>query len=174
MGGCWSSGEPGPGPKPAVSDKPPAATVKPISVRLVDEKEFRQALERCRGSAVLVDYWALWCSECMQRFPHTVWLHRQYSDRGLRVVSLSLDDPSDEAQVLKFLTAKGADFDNFISRYGGSTQTIENFGLGDGALPRIELYDRDGKLFKVFSAGSFTDQQVEEAVKELLFKQPAG
>jgi thiol-disulfide isomerase/thioredoxin len=141
-----------------------------VTVRVIDEKGFAEALQARRGKVVLVDLWATWCPSCMELFPHTVELHKKFADRDLAVISLSFDDPSAQKQVLRFLESKGATFANFLSRYGGSDRSIEAFGLDDLVLPRYHLYDRAGKLYKTLrsSGGPLAAEDVDRAVKELL------
>jgi len=141
-----------------------------VAVRVVDETEFAQAIRRYRGKVVLVDYWATWCLSCLEQFPHTVDLSKRLADRGLVVISLSLDDPDDEPSVLDKLRSSGATFDNFISRYGGSDQSAEAFGLEDLVLPKYRLYDRTGAIHTMLesSAGPIRPEDVDRAVEDLL------
>jgi thiol-disulfide isomerase/thioredoxin len=146
----------------------PTAT-SPVAVRVVDDREFTAALAKYRGKPVLVDYWATWCTACMERFPQTVALHRRLAARGLVTVSLSLDEPEDESKVLKFLRAQDADFENFISRFGGGTESFERFHVGE-MLPHVQLFGRDGTLYKSFSGEEVAEANIERAVNELLEK----
>lgn len=150
------------------SGSPPAASDS-VAVRVVDEEDFTRLLERHRGQPVLVDYWATWCSGCVERFPATVALHRRLAGRGLVTVSVSLDEPEDEAKVLKFLQAQGADFENFISRFGGGTESFERFHLGN-SLPCVQLFGRDGTLYRAFSGEEVAEADIERAVTDLLEK----
>jgi thiol-disulfide isomerase/thioredoxin len=125
---------------------PPAA----ITLQAVDEQQFAEALAKHRGQVVLVDYWATWCIPCMELFGHTVELSRQWADRGLTVMSVSLDMSASQPAVLKFLRSKGATFENFMSTYGAGTRSVEAFELGEGTLPMLKLYDRDGRLAQSF------------------------
>src|SRR5690348_13796491 len=47
----------------------------------------------------LVDVWATTCGPCKENFPHLVEMHRKYASKGLGVVSLTLDDPTDAKAV---------------------------------------------------------------------------
>ncbi len=138
---------------------------------VTDETALAKVLQRHRGKVVLVDFWATWCLPCLELFPHTVQLHERFADRGLTVISVSLDDPDDDrAAALEFLTSQGATFENFISTYGVGPQAFEAFEIDNGALPHFKLYDRDGKLHKVFASGEepIDPQQIDRAVEELL------
>lgn len=149
---------------------PPAPTAAPaagdVPLRVVDQAEFEQALKSHRGQVVAVDFWATWCEPCVKMFPHMVALHRQYADRGLTVISMSFNEPGDEAAVRRFLAAQGATYTNFISRYGTGTESAERFAVD--ALPHVRLYDRQGRLAGDFAAGSMDVQAIDRDVAALL------
>jgi thiol-disulfide isomerase/thioredoxin len=70
-----------------------------------------------KAKLTLVDAWATWCGPCKENFPHVVEMHQKYADKGLAVVSLSLDDRSKPKQVgeaHEFLREKKAVFTNFL------------------------------------------------------------
>jgi thiol-disulfide isomerase/thioredoxin len=139
-----------------------------IGVQLIDERDLAKALAQRNGKVVLVDFWATWCMPCMELFPHTVQLHRSLANKGFEVISVSLDDPDNEPEVLRFLVSKGAEFGNFVSRYGTSTKSMEAFKIPGGSLPHLRLYDRQGAVHRTFDAGSFQPADIDRAVQELL------
>lgn len=51
------------------------------------------------GKVVLIDFWATWCVPCIAAMPHLDKLHREFSDKGLVVLSISTDGPQTQAQV---------------------------------------------------------------------------
>ena len=140
-----------------------------VNVELMDEAGFDAMLERNRGRVLLVDFWAAWCISCLQQFPHTVELHDRLADRGLSVVTVSLDDPEQKAEVLEFLRRQGASTDNYISQYGGSDKSMEVFQIDTG-IPHYKLYDRQGNLDRVFSAGqqNIDLEELDRAVEALV------
>ena len=148
---------------------PDAAEPKVV---LIDEKELQQVLDGLRGKVVLVDFWATWCGACVENFPHTVQLHRQFGPQGLAVVAVSMDEPEDALQVRKFLAGQDARFLNFQSKLGGaSDEAIARFQIRDGTLPHLRLYDRQGRLRYTFpsqEAGKLEPKAIERAVQELL------
>ena len=141
-----------------------------VTVRVVDETEFNRLLQECRGKVALIDFWATWCTECLELFPHTVELQERFGQRGLVVISVSLDDPDDESRVLASLVSNGAKFENVISVHGGSDDSLKAFGLEDGSLPYIKLLDRSGQLHKAFrsSQGAIDVEQMDDSVENLL------
>ncbi len=171
---------------------PPGATARPvappvtatsagpqITLHVLDRQGYAQVLKRHRGRVVLVDFWATWCPECLKLLPHTVELAERFRRQGLAVISVSLDFPQDDRdRVLDILRKHHATFDNFISRYGSDARSIDAFEIENGALPNLKLYDRRGKLRKVFSAGRmppepFDSADIDRAVEQLL-AEPSG
>ena len=143
---------------------------KKVTVQAADAAELARVLDKHRGKVVLVDFWATWCPPCLELFPHTVQLHRRLADRGLVVISVSLDNPDEQPAVLKTLGAKGAAFENFISRNDSGGRFYDAFAITGGSLPHLKLYDRHGKLHQTFASDKQTidPRQIDRAVEELL------
>jgi thiol-disulfide isomerase/thioredoxin len=145
----------------------------PITIQVLDKAGYDAVIRKHEGRVVLVDFWATWCIPCKKMFPHTVHLHDEFGGKGLAVVSVSLDGEEDEAAALEFLKKQNARFDNLRVRSGGDDETFEKFEIPSGAIPHLKLYDRAGKLHRVFDVDptadtQFTADDVEQAVRELL------
>ena len=157
--------------QPPVSEAPATETsVSKVDVEVLDEARFVEVLQSNRGKVVLVDFWAPWCGPCLELLPHTIELHARYGDKGLRVVTVSLDEPAQKSTVLKVLRENEAALPNYISKYGAGGRSFEIFDISNGALPHFKLYDRDGKLAGTFPAEgeNVNPDEIDRAVKELL------
>lgn len=152
------------------------AAQRPVTIETVDRAGFDAVVGRHRGDVVLVDFWATWCGPCKERFPHTVQLHRQFGEKGLAVVTVSLDDPADDQIALDYLKSQGATFDNLLSAYGVGVKGFEAFQIPE-AIPYFTLYDRQGRLryrfspvFQSAEEGQSLDQ-IDIRVRELLLEE---
>lgn len=143
----------------------------PIPVTVVGKEEYQKAIAAHQGKVVLVDYWATWCGPCVKQFPHTVELWQKNRDRGLDVIALSFDEPTEVESVQKFLADKGATFENLISKVGAAESSADEFDF-DGALPNYAIYGRDGKLVKRISPSDptipFRPELIDQAIEEQL------
>lgn len=158
--------------KPLAKD---LAKVDPISLTDASHDDFRALLKKHEGQVIFVDYWATWCPNCMEEFPHTVALSKKHQDAGLAVISVAMEmDPADaetRKSVRDFLEKQGANFDNLIFTGDGTTaEANAGFDIGDGVLPHFQLYDRSGKLIRKFTFSDpdhpITSEDISTAVAE--------
>ena len=161
---------PGCSRRPAKLPEPPAATATAAALQTIDPSRYQEILRNRRGRVVLVDFWATWCQPCLELFPHAVELQRRLGNRGLTVISFSLDDPDKTEAVKVVLTRQAGTLENFLSRDGAGSQSFSDLQIEDGALPHLKLYDRRGKLRKTFSGGGspIDARKIDAAVEELL------
>ena len=69
----------------------------PLMLRLLDGGSFD--LAALRGRVVIINFWATWCPPCREEMPALDAFYRQYRDRGLDLVGISVDRPRDRAEV---------------------------------------------------------------------------
>lgn len=74
----------------------------------LDPSWFSGTLPALAGRVVLVDFWASWCAPCKASFPHMDQLYREYAQRGLVVLGVSVDE--DASAMRRFLEAVPVSF----------------------------------------------------------------
>jgi thiol-disulfide isomerase/thioredoxin len=142
------------------------STVAPdFSLESLDGKSVR--LSDLRGKAVLLNFWATWCSPCKIEMPWFVELQNQYGAQGLQIVGVAMDDASKE-DIAKFAKDMGVNYPILI----GKESIGDQYG-GIPALPESFFIGRDGKMVDKI-IGLKGKGEIEEAVKKALNTQPAN
>ena len=133
-------------------DTPPAVGRQTAESDVADPSDFgfstldgrRMELGDFRGSVLLVDFWAVWCGPCLETLPHLRSLHERYADRGLSVVSVSLDLNLDAAR--EMIDRQAMTWPQVMDRQQ-EPRLREVFADSlAGGLPHCVLYDREGTL----------------------------
>lgn len=117
-----------------------------------------------QGSWILVDFWATWCAPCVEKFPQVVELEQKFREKGLIVVSFSMDEPDEVASVQDFLLKRSAEFPALI-RAESMGAAFENLGIS--SLPELHLFRPDGSLEKKFS-DEFEWEELTDFLNEVL------
>jgi thiol-disulfide isomerase/thioredoxin len=122
------------------------------------------------AQATVVNVWATWCSPCVEEFPYLVQLHRNYADKGLRVVLISFDCERQTKATRQFLQKNNVTFPTY-RRAGKDQLFIEGLSPSwSGALPLTLIYDSAGKLRRAWEREA-TYEEFEDAVLKVLSPQ---
>ncbi len=114
----------------------------------------KKAIAARRGKVVLVNFWATWCPPCVAEFPALLQLQRRHAAKGLTVLFVSADDfKTRKTTVEPFLARQKMTSPSWIIAGNPSTfgSQFDPQLKGSFGLPRTYLYNRRGKLVKVFS-----------------------
>jgi peroxiredoxin len=117
-------------------------------------------LSSYRGKVVLLDFWATWCDPCREETPHFIALQKRYSDRGLQIIGISMDDGPEPVRVF---------YQQFHINYPvvmGNAKTGEMYG-GVLGLPIAFLIGRDGHIY-TRHIGATAITVFEKEISELL------
>jgi thiol-disulfide isomerase/thioredoxin len=134
-------------------------------------------LKELQGKCILLDFWGYWCGPCVAGMPSLMKLHDVYSKHGLVIIAVHDDSVASVSELDERLAAirerlwGGRDLPFLVALDGGGKIELEGASVkANGAttaaydirsFPRSILIDPDGKVVRVFEAGS------PEAVQEL-------
>jgi len=134
----------------------------------VDEAGYPKLVASHKGKVLLVDFWATWCKPCRAQTPELVKLSQKLRGRGLDVVTISADEPEQEAAALKLLKDDGVSGPAYLKKAMDDDEFDRLIDAKwSGALPALFLYDRSGKKVRSF-VGETPVRDVEAAVEKLL------
>jgi thiol-disulfide isomerase/thioredoxin len=154
---------------PARPENNPAA----IRAEKVKYADLCNLVRANKGKVVVVDFWATNCRPCIAEFPSLVKLNTKYKQDGLLAISVSLDDPANEAlrpKILSFLERQKAD--QLTNVQMDDTWDLVTQKLDINGIPCVYVFNQDGRI-----AGKWSDKtkeadygEIEKMVAELLKK----
>jgi thiol-disulfide isomerase/thioredoxin len=132
------------------------AQEKKIVMAHVKYNGLKQEILKQRGKVVLVDFWATWCPNCLKKFPDFIDMQKEYADKGLVVLAVSLDSVEKEGaveQANKFLNRQNPPFRNLLLDEPAELWE-KKFEIA--SLPCYYLFDRHGKWVR-YRASDYKD-----------------
>lgn len=114
-----------------------------------------------RGHAVLLNFWATWCSPCKIEMPWFVDAQKQYGKDGLVVLGVAMDDTA-SAKIAEFAHEMGVNYPVLL----GTDKVSDDYG-DVRALPTTFYIDRNGMIVAK-TVGLLGREEVESDVKQAL------
>ena len=101
------------------------------------------SLAEYHGDVVILDFWATWCKPCTRTFPELHALQREYADRGVVLLVVSLDRSDQRAR--DHLVENGFATDNVLWGSLEEARGVKEL-YGVVGIPRTFLIDRTGYI----------------------------
>jgi thiol-disulfide isomerase/thioredoxin len=121
----------------------------------------RMKLSDFRGKAVLLNFWATWCSPCKIEMPWLVELQKQYGKDGLVVLGVAMDDTA-PPKIAEFANEMGVNYPILL----GTDQVSDDYGDVQ-YLPTTFYVDRNGVVLDKV-AGLLGRAEIEKDVRKIL------
>jgi peroxiredoxin len=88
----------------------------PVTVEPIDAAGITALVKNNTNKLRLINVWATWCAPCVAEFPNLVSISRRLANRDFEFISISADDPADQAKVKDFLEKQHAATPNRVLR----------------------------------------------------------
>jgi peroxiredoxin len=88
----------------------------PVTLEKIDSTNLAALVRNDTKKLRLINVWATWCVPCVQEFPGLVSVSRRLANRDFEVITISADEPKDEAKVKAFLERVHAAVPNRVQR----------------------------------------------------------
>ena len=133
-----------------------------FELNTIDGKKIK--LSDYRNKVVIVDFWATWCGPCRESIPDFVELNKQYKDKGVEIIGVSLDDNNSVESVKPFIKNFGI---NYTIAYGNQ-KIVQDYG-NINAIPTMFIIDQQGNI-AASHVGLVPKNVIEDEIKKLLNK----
>ncbi len=119
------------------------------------------------GRVVLVDFWATWCTPCRASFPAYNALQREFGERGLTIIGVSVDQDEDKYE--RFVQKLAPVFTTVCDSTQGFVTAVH-----PTAMPTCYVIDRHGVVQAMHSGfyGNTTVRELREEITKLLEEKP--
>ncbi len=111
-----------------------------------DEKGAPQSLASLKGQAVLINFWATWCTPCVEEMPELSELQAEMTPQKIQIIGIGIDSPSNIAE---FSSKYKINYPLYVAGMNG-TELSREFGNKAGGLPFTVLIGRDGAIKKTY------------------------
>jgi thiol-disulfide isomerase/thioredoxin len=139
-----------------------AASLTPLN-----EVAVQKLISAHKGKLLVVNFWATWCGPCRKEMPALIALEKKLAPKGVKLLLISADEPSDEAKAGQFLGTVKAGQPWYIKNATDDDKFINGIDpKWSGALPATFIFDRSGKRVKSF-IGEVEMKDIEAAVSSL-------
>jgi peroxiredoxin len=119
----------------------------PVDVTPASVDDLKALRKNSTGKLLLVDFWATWCSPCVEEFPKMETMYRMYGHRAFDLVTVSVNYPDEKTSVLAALQKQHATSHNLML---GSTDLYTLLAAFDpewnAAVPYTILMKPDGQV----------------------------
>ena len=101
------------------------------------------SLEDLRGKLLYIDVWATWCGPCIREFPALKELVKEYDEKDIEFVSISIDSKNDYNKWKKMVAEKNIGGIHLYDDEGLSSDFMRAFSVS--LIPRFMMIDPQGK-----------------------------
>jgi thiol-disulfide isomerase/thioredoxin len=136
--------------------------VPDLSLPTLDGKQIE--ISKLKGKVVILDFWATWCTGCLEGLPHlqAMAANADLAQRGL--VALAIDEQEKPETIRPMIHGKHFTFTVMLDTDSSAGRACLVF-----SLPTTIIVGRDGLVDAVFSGWTQdTAQQIDEAVSQAL------
>ena len=143
------------------------STAPNFRAKVLGENRYK-TLADYKGQVVMLNIWATWCGPCQVEIPSLERLYREYGDKGLKLVAVSIDDYVSEDSIRAFARNFGVTFEVLHD----STHAIERQYQATG-YPETFVIGKEGTIRKKWiGPDDWSSQGNRALVAQLLGLEP--
>ena len=140
-----------------------------IEFKIVDYYGLEEVLRRKDDKIYVVNFWATWCAPCVKELPYFEKLDKEYENKKVEVVLVSLDFPKQfDSRLKPFVNKHQLRSELYALNDMDSNYWIPKVSENwSGALPATLIYNKDKRQFY---EQAFHYDELETEIKKFLKK----
>jgi len=116
------------------------------------------SLNEVLGKYTIIDFWASWCKPCRRENPNVVRVYNEYHDKGLNIISVSLDKAGQESRWMKAIQDDQMDWHHVSNLKGWSDPIAKTYNVR--SIPATFLLDENGNIIAKNLRGNALDAKI--------------
>ncbi len=102
------------------------------------------SLKDAMGKYTIIDFWASWCRPCRMENPNVVKVYNEYHDKGLNIISVSLDKPGQKDRWLQAIEDDNMDWHHVSNLQFWQDPIAQQYNVR--SIPATFLLDEQGRI----------------------------
>ncbi|MEZ4857739.1 MAG: TlpA disulfide reductase family protein [Flavobacteriaceae bacterium] len=143
----------------------PAGTPSPIFEEYENHAGGTTSLSDLKGKYVYVDVWATWCGPCKVEIPFLKQVEKEFHDKNIAFVSISIDETKDHEKWKTMVTEKELSGVQLFADNNWDSKFVREYYIN--GIPRFILIDPNGTIVTP-DAPRPSSPKLRELLKRLL------
>jgi len=122
------------------------------------------ALKDVLGTYTIIDFWASWCKPCRRENPNVVRVYNKYHDKGLNIISVSLDKAGQKDHWLKAIETDKMNWHHVSNLQGWNEPIAKMYNVR--SIPATFLLDENGNIIAKNLRGNALDAKIASLLGE--------
>ncbi|QTE22803.1 TlpA disulfide reductase family protein [Polaribacter cellanae] len=137
------------------------------TVKSYTYKELKPLLEKNDDKIYVINFWATWCRPCVKELPSFEKLGKEYANKNVEVILVSLDFPKQvDKKLIPFIEKKNLQSEVILLDDINEDVWIKAIDKNwSGAIPATLIYNKDKRMFY---EQSFEYETLEKEVQTFL------
>lgn len=113
---------------------------------LPDPQGQLHSLAQWKGKVLIVNFWATWCTPCVQEMPELSALQAELGGKNVQVIGIGIDSSSN---IIEFSSMHKITYPLYVAGTSG-TELSRQLGNNAGGLPFTILIKPNGQILKTY------------------------
>jgi len=137
-----------------------------MSFNTVNGKEIK--LDEVAAPIVILNFWASWCSPCLEEFPSMVELRTNFKEKDVLIIGINGDEENSLKEIKKVIRKYKINFPTVTDPSG---EILSKFNVS--SIPLTIIFHRGKVLEVVKGPKDFSAVEMQQNFKELLEREKA-